>query len=484
MAGGEETKELFLGSVQREVESLIAGRQIGDPRLYEAILLLNRQLESISRELSPLARQALDIEIGVSNLPAPTGFTAFTTKITVRFIWNQVTYASQYEVREGTDWDTATFKFRTIGLQGDIDALLYGTYNYLIKTVDSLGNYSADVGRTSITITEIGPVIITSSVIDNNVLLYWTEPFSLFKIDYYLLDKTGDGESAGRVDSTFTSVFEVVAGTYIYQIRAVDIAGNIGAPSEVEIQVNTPPDFALQDVRVSDLLGDRVNVLKLADRKALYACWRFPQTWQQHFSVYWDFINIKAQMDAGYPLYIQPTHLSGSYEEVIDYGLVIHNTIVTVTWNTYFWTPQFNMIVTVKMAVSNDGITYTPFTLGASQYFRDIRYLKLRLEFDAENDRTLIEIYNLTINLNVKRENDGGEVFADAGHAGGTVVNFLKPFRDIESITCTTKSDIEPYVVIFDFVDIPDPVSFRVFVFDTTGNRVSKTVDWKARGIV
>jgi hypothetical protein len=96
----------------------------------------------------------------------------------------------------------------------------------------------------------------------------------------------------------------------------------------------------------------------------------------------------------------------------------------------------------------------------------------------------LIRLTNFTISLNVKREVDSGDVNALSSDSGGTQVNFNKDFKDIDSITCTVDSVTEPFIVIYDFTDIPNPTGFKVYVFDTTGNRVSKLVSWKARGIV
>lgn len=96
----------------------------------------------------------------------------------------------------------------------------------------------------------------------------------------------------------------------------------------------------------------------------------------------------------------------------------------------------------------------------------------------------LIRISNFQISLNVKREVDSGDVAALSTDVSGTAVLFNKAFKDIDSITCTVDSVTEPFTVIYNFVDIPNPTGFSVFVFDTTGNRVSKTVSWKARGIV
>jgi hypothetical protein len=489
MASTIDSNKDFLGSVQMEVESLIQGRQIGDPRLYDAILLLNQQLERITQELSPLVKRSINIERGISELPAPGSFTCFSTHIGLRFTWDQVTYASQYEVRQGTNWDTALFRFRTTGLQGNIDPLLYGSYTFLIKTVDSQGNYSPTANSTTFEVPVIPAPAVTASVIDNNVLLSWTEPASVFKIDYYLVEKHGSSETSGRVDGTFTSIFEVVAGSYDYCVTTVDIAGNHGAEAEIVVDVSTPPDYALQSTRISSLNGTRDHVFRLPERPSLLCCVVTPQTWHEHYRVANNWMRPKDQVDAGYPIYIQPTNVTGWYEEIIDYGVIINNVIATITWNTIVYVPIFSVNVVVKMRVATTMTAGTPdwiggYTTGASQYFRAVRYLQLRLEFTAENNKALIELYNLTTSLAAKRENDGGEVNALSTDAGGTTVNFTKPFKDIESLTCTTKSTTEPFIVIFDFNDIPNPTFFKVFVFDTMGARVTKIVDWKARGIV
>lgn len=488
MANGEtsilEERNKQLVDVRLEVQSLIAGLQRSDPRLYDAITLLNRQLGEVTEGMIPLLRRSQEIAKGISSLPAPGSFTAFTTGTTVRFTWDHVSYASHYEVRQGINWDTASFLFRTTGLQGDIDPLLYGDYTFLIKTVDSDGLYSATSSSTTFGVHDIAAPAVSASVIDNNVLLSWTEPPSTFKIDYYTVGR--EGGTTGKVDGTFTTLFEVVAGYYEYFVTAVDIAGNVGTGALIGVAVSTPPDYALQDTRVSGLNGERYNVIRIPLRPSLLACVPTPQTWEQHFQIR-TWLDPEDQVSAGYPIYIQPTEVTGWYREIIDYGTVIRNVIITITWNTIVHVEQTNIVVGMRYATTETGGVpnwTAPRTYGSSQYFPEIRWLELNLDFTSDSDKALLEIYNLTISMAAKRENDGGEIFADASHVGGTQVNFTKSFRDIESITCTTKSVTEPFVTIFDFTDIPDPVGFKVFVFDTMGARVSKIVDWKARGIV
>lgn len=442
-------------------------------------MTLQDRLGIVETDLYPLIRQATEIEEVAAAVVAPPIFTSSFTLLTVRFNWSAVVGAVQYEVRKGTDWDTAFLEFRSSSLQADIDALLIGSHNYLIKSINSAGAYSPDSTACEVIVPPLGPISISKQVIDNNVLLNWNAPTSVFRILYYEVFK--DTELIGLVDSTFFMRFENVAGVYVYKIVALDTAGNRSAPSEIAVEVQSPPDYALTDQRTSSLNGTRVNVLLMPGPKLLANV--APETWEFHFfSRSW--LDPQDQIDDGFPIYIQPAALTGSYEEIIDYGTVITNVIATISFNFQILTPPETMGVVVKMAASDDGVTYSAFGLGSSQFLPSVRFLKFRLEFTGSSEAALAEIFNVVISLNVKRENDGGELDALSSDVGGTTVLFNKDFKDVESITATVKSVTEPYTAIIDFVDIPDPDGFKVYVFDTTGNRVSKTIEWKARGIV
>ena len=45
-----------------------------------------------------------------------------------------------------------------------------------------------------------------------------------------------------------------------------------------------------------------------------------------------------------------------------------------------------------------------------------------------------------------------------------------------------TPSGTTARIAIYDFVDAPNPTSFKVLLFDTSGNRVSGDFSWQARG--
>ena len=92
-----------------------------------------------------------------------------------------------------------------------------------------------------------------------------------------------------------------------------------------------------------------------------------------------------------------------------------------------------------------------------------------------------MEVTAITVRLDVKIRNDAGSGTANAGDVGGTTVNFTVPFIDVESIS-VTPSGTTPRIAIYDFVDAPNPTSFKVLLFDTAGNRVTGPFSWSARG--
>jgi hypothetical protein len=96
----------------------------------------------------------------------------------------------------------------------------------------------------------------------------------------------------------------------------------------------------------------------------------------------------------------------------------------------------------------------------------------------------ITQFFGLKVNLDVKREVDSGEISALSSDATGTLVLFNKSFKSVDSITLTVEGTT-PAVPIYNFDgSIPNPVSFKILVFNQAGARINATVSWKARGIV
>lgn len=476
-----------MGDDSQIVDSLIRDINREDPRLAQALRLINLKLRDLNLQLNPLFLQQSLEEIAASGLTPPATFTFSFTPRTIRFNWDPVDGAAQYEVRRGTVWETATLQFRSLSLQADIDPLLIGSYTFLIKSISSTGTYSTLSTSLTLSIPIIPAVLITAQVIDNNVLLFWNEPESSFVIDFYEVFK--DGVSLGTLDGTFISRFETISGTFHYSVIAVDIAGNESVPAVIVATVTQPPDFQLFDSLQSDY-GTLTN-MRHHDSTPLFGDGsplgfiigpaNTTESWEDHF-INNGFSNIDDQVTAGYPLYLQPILVVGSFEDVLDFGTVLNNVIATLTYNKFLYTVD-DVTVLVQMKVSLDNITYSAYTSGSVQFFSSFRYLKLKMTFTPTTTKALLNVSSVFVRLDVKREQDGGIVAAVSTDVGGTTVNFIKSFKDIDSIDVSAMGTVFGTAIV-DFVDAPNPTSFKVLVFDGAGVRISASVRWIARGIV
>jgi len=246
------------------VTSLIAGTEFGDSRLYDILQLLAKDLYSLDRQINPVTTRSFGATGSIITPSVVTGFDGILYGNNLRLTWNASSGASAYRIRYGTDWETANELIITPGVSADIDPvvvpLIIGTHTFLIRSINSLGIESITHASFTLNIFQMTAPVISPVVIDNNVLLYWTAPTTTLNIDRYNVYK--NGILIGTMKGTFEAIFETVAGIFEYGVEAVDIVGNVGLRSTVLVSVNQPPDYELQDNRVSDLLGIRVNTLR------------------------------------------------------------------------------------------------------------------------------------------------------------------------------------------------------------------------------
>lgn len=469
-------------SSKTKVASLIAGFQSTDPRLAEILSSISEDLGFVFDQLNPVTRTFTIVAAPAPKTAPVSTFTYILTLLGIRLSWTVAdTNIRTYEVRRGTDWDTALFVVRTTSTTVDIDPLATGSYTFLIKTINQDGVYSDTAVSLTVDIPPISNLVLSATVIDNNVLLTWTVPTSPFAILRY--DVYRNGVLYGHLNGTFISIFETVSGTYTYSVIAIDSIGNQSAPATATTFVNQPPDFALQDQRVSTFSGTKTNCILI--NGVLVTSFDTAQTFQAHFTSH-GWANPSDQVAAGYDPFIEPSIAGGTYVEIIDYGGILSNLIFTASWTLV--TIDGAVSVSCSLESSTDGAIWTAPAAGASTYFASARYVRITLTFtdidgSAPANDSLAELSGLTFVLNVKREVDGGSVAALLTDATGTQVLFNKAFKDIESITLDPLSTLQ-LTAIYDFVDIPNPTGFKVYVYDSAGIRVSATVSWKARGIV
>lgn len=386
-----------------------------------------------------------------------------------------------YEIRQGSTWATAT-------IIGQVKATVYtlgyippGTQTYLVKALDTTGNYSTTAASITVSLSAPSAVSLTQEVIDNNVLLRWTASTASLTIRHYQVRRGATWAGAteiGTVAGRFTTYFETVAGTFTYWVAAVDLAGNVGTPTPATAVVSQPPDYQLKLDQNSTFSGTKSN-MALSDGVYLAPA-NTTETWQDHFTSR-SWTTPQDQINAGFPVYAMPSASSGYYEEIVDYGTVLASTKVTVSLSyiTAAGTVTVTPTISVRKLVTDPWTDYAGVT---SVFVTDFRYVKVRFDFASTGNDDFITITGLNIRFDSKLKNDAGTGTANAADSGGTTVNFNVSFVDVESIT-VTPSGTAARIAVYDFVDVQNPTSFKVLLFDTAGTRVSGAFSWSAKGV-
>jgi predicted phage tail protein len=385
-----------------------------------------------------------------------------------------------YEIRYGASFAAGTTVATIKGTSFSTKAQWSGARTFWIAAVDLSGSVGT-AGSFVATVTVPSAVTITQEVIDNNVLLKWSDATATLPVDYYELRKGATWATAaviGRVSARFSVVFESSAGTYKYWLAGVDVAGNLGTQSNIDALVNQPPDYQLEYDLNSTFSGTKSNFVQFDGG------WLTPvdtaETWQSHFtSRSWN--TPQDQINAGYPIYAMPSTSAASYEEVIDYGTVLAATKITATLS--YTSTAGSVTVTPRISVRK--LVTDPWTdyNGVSAVFvTDFRYAKIRFDFASVGGDDLVTVTGLNVRFDVKLRNDAGTATANSADSGGTTVNFNVAFVDVESITVTPKGTAAR-IAVYDFVDVPNPTSFKILLFDTAGTRVSGDVSWSVKGI-
>jgi predicted phage tail protein len=427
---------------------------------------------------------AASTSLTIAGAPAPTTSGSFEGE-NFTLGWTKVVGSlatDSYEIRYGTTsdtWSTATSLATTKGTAYTTKGSWLGTRRFFVAAVDLKGNIGTD-GYYDAIVTAPSQPTISQQVIDNNVLLQWNDCTETLPLDSYELRRGATWATAtviGTKKGGFTTVFETVSGTFTYWLAGIDLAGNYGTPGSVAAVVNQPPDYVLDYDQDSTFSGTKTNTV-LQDG-VLIVTVSPTETWQDHFTSR-SWTTLQDQISAGYPIYAQPSTTTGSYVEEIDFGAVLAGTKITSTLT--YAVVSGSTTITPKLSVKETaGGSWIDYAGVDSVYATNFRYLKVTYDFSSSGGDDLLSISNLNVKLDKKLKSDAGTGTANSGDSGGTTVNFNVAFVDIEGIS-VTPNGTAARIAIYDFVDAPNPTSFKVLLFDTSGNRVTGGFSWQARG--
>lgn len=410
-----------------------------------------------------------------------TGATATATNDGILLQWtaNASPNVKQYEIRSGASWAAATFVGKSLTTLLKVPPVPLGTSTWLIKALDNQGRYSNNA--TSIVFTCVAPAApsLSSQVVDNNVLLSWTQVSGSQPILTYEVRKGATWAGAtliGTKNGLFTSVFETAAGSYTYWVAAIDIGGNYGTPVSTTATVAAPPDFVLA-ANVTSSFGGALSSA-IVDHGSVVLPVDTAATWTTHFTGN-SWTSPQDQINAGFPIFVEKSLASGYYEEFLDKGNVLASAKVIVTLNgaAVAGAPT----VQCDISTSPDNVTYTTFSNVFSAYATNFRYVKARITITGSGGAALYQIAGLNVRLESKLKTDQGSVSAVSTDSGGTVVTFNQTFLSVAAINITPLGTT-PVIAVVNFAGGANPTTFQVLLFNTSGARISGPVHWEARG--
>jgi len=357
-----------------------------------------------------------------------------------------------------------------------------GLHRFWVRDTDSAGN-PGPAGMVELVITAPGTVAITPQVIDNNVLLAWTEAAGTLPLaDCEIRRGATYAESVpiGRINGRFSALFENAGGVYTYWITQRDTAGNDGTPAPITVQVSQPPDYVLHADMASAFGGTLTNAL--LDRGALVMPVDTVSTVAERMAA-GGWASRQAKADAGYPYRLEPTLAGASYEEIIDYGTTLSGTKITVTQTSQIIHGSVALGCNIK--TSPDAEDWTDLGDVWMAYGTAFRYAKITLTATPDGgSNDLLRLIELRVRLDVKLSNDAGMVYCNAADEGGTQVNFNVSFLDVRALVPGVASGGAGLYALYDFQDAPNPTGFKMLLFDSNGNRASGWVSWSAKGVL
>lgn len=362
-----------------------------------------------------------------------------------------------------------------------------GNREFSVVAVDS-SNQESEPVNTSFNVTApTFPGNFRTQVIDNNVLLYWTETRGTLPTREYVLRRgntLAESELIGTTSALFTTYFEIRANNYTYWVAAKDTAGNIGAYASTSVIVNQPPDYELAVDYYTDFNKPTSTRVNMAPAELGYL---MPidntQTWTSHFTSNSN-INIQEFIDDGYGYFIQPSinqsGVDAYYEETYDLGTTFATMQITLNYTGV--TLSGNPVVLPYISTSLDGITFEPYTQDQKMLGVNFRYVKFKITVDGGDSKGVYNLRQINLVLDAKAISDSGKVTCNASDPGGTLVLFHKSFVDITSII-VTPSGTTPAIAIYDFDgSVANPTGFKVLLFNTSGARINGEASWTVKG--
>lgn len=466
------------------------------------------------------------------------------TSATVTLEWDDVTTSefnvAYYEV--AYDDTVRTVKGNSVILPANWT----GDRLFTVKTVDVHNNKSSGYTDSVTKYAPGAPANVKAQVIDNNVMLYWTLPTrTSLPVDHILIKKGiawNVAEVIGEKKGEFTTINELRGGEVTYWLACVDTEGVEGDPVSVKTTVSEPPDFVFNDEFVDDFSGTKVNAE--FDGLSLVLPVNTTEDFDEHFATRtWS--TPADQVAAGFPVYVQPAGGSGYYEQVFDFQQPLSSSRVTFTYSgtVIAGTPVVTYSISLSLngvdyttyegvkEVFGNSFRYVKIRIDVTEptnlglySIQDIRVRSdAKIKSDAGNstavvgdtlgtvvnfNKEFIDVQSVTLSPSGTTSANAVYDIKDAFETGTyslvsnvctvTKVNhglitgqavklFISSGSGVPGLYTITSYTTNTFTVAMVSADTSGdisyyPQSFRVYLFDNSGNRVYSRFSWAIKG--
>lgn len=364
-----------------------------------------------------------------------------------------------------------------------------GTQYWMVKAIDTTGNESDTETVTSYTIQNPGIATnLEAETYGNIVILRWDEPtITTYNIKSYSIYRStqaqsySDAEYIGQTSSRNFVVREQAAGDFTYYLVTLDIRlASSASQASVDATTVEPTTYKAQsdNTEESPFSGTLSNMI---EKDGALLANVADETFEEHFT------NNSANsfqdlIDDGNTYILEPRPGSSYYEYVHDTGINIERGRITASLTTEN-NGQNIPLVLHTISVSADGVTYSDYN-NVTRLASNFRYVKHRVSTTNLVGDELFEIEEISLDVDAEPKFDDGTATIDAADTSGTLISFNEVFADVQSITANPlqTSGFSSLSTIINFVDAPNPTSFRVLLLDKDDSLTSGTITWQARG--
>ncbi len=405
----------------------------------------------------------------------------------IKISWDQCPNVDYKEtvIKTGKSWQDGTEIARKSSTSHLLQYKTAGVIDIFAKHVDSIGMESINPTQTQINVYSPSKVLITRSEVQaNTVAIGWSDAFTSQPIKSYSIytssvnDLFANAVLYGKAGADSRSDIVIFRNSGVKRIWlvAADVANNISEPSYIDVSVSLPTNFSLATEWDLNFQGTYRN--SYFDRGSVYMPANTAETWGSHFSTR-SWTNAQDQINAGYPIYVEPTTITSFYTETKDIGKVLPSVTIKTTsqYQTVFGSPS----LTILIEWGADNITFEAAPLGSfDAQAKNVRYVRITHTVTSAAGKDFLRLDRSHVTVGAEEKSEFASITLNASDTNGTVYTTTKGFFDIVSVVFTPQSTslgvqsaIRRWEVYFDDNLAPaTPAKVYVLAWDAQNNRV------------